>query len=136
MDELFKQILKETPDHTKRFVDLAMDVSDQIIALLEAKGHNQKYLADKLGKSESEISKWLSGNHNFTLRTLAKIESILEENIVVAPMYWHEYKGLEKGTTMLKGSPNTTKGSISMPAQSHYSLTTNSVGEYQVGQVA
>lgn len=93
MDDLFERLLQETPDDTKRFVARSMDVSDQITSLLKKKNISQRQLADKLGKKESEISKWLSGNHNFTLRTLAKIESILMEDILIAPMFWNEYKG-------------------------------------------
>lgn len=94
MSKLFDKILQEIPDDTNRFVARSMDVSDQITEILKRKGTSQRQLAEKLGKSESEISKWLSGNHNFTLRTLAKIESILEEDILITPMYWNEYKGL------------------------------------------
>ena len=44
-----------------------------------------KDLAEKLGKTEAEISKWLSGTHNFTLRSLAKIEIVLNETIIKIP---------------------------------------------------
>ena len=35
-------------------------------------------LAKKFGKSPSEITKWLSGNHNFTVDTLIEIERVLD----------------------------------------------------------
>ena len=38
--------------------------------------------AAMIGKKESEISKWLKGTHNFTLRTIAKISAVLEEPII------------------------------------------------------
>ena len=41
----------------------------------------QKDLADLLGKKESEISKWMTGTHNFTIRSIAKIESALDVSI-------------------------------------------------------
>ncbi|MCI5451072.1 helix-turn-helix transcriptional regulator, partial [bacterium] len=37
----------------------------------------QKDFAQKLHKRESEISKWLTGRHNFTMQTIAKIETAL-----------------------------------------------------------
>ncbi|MCZ8286906.1 MAG: helix-turn-helix transcriptional regulator, partial [Bacteroidia bacterium] len=40
---------------------------------------------EKLGKSEAEISKWLSGTHNFTIRTLSKIEAELGESVITTP---------------------------------------------------
>ena len=47
-----------------------------------SKNMTQKNLADMLGKKESEISKWMSGTHNFTLKTIAKIESVLNVCII------------------------------------------------------
>lgn len=41
----------------------------------------QKDLANLLGKKESEISKWMTGTHNFTLRSIAKIEKALNVSI-------------------------------------------------------
>lgn len=45
----------------------------------------QKDLAAKLGKSPSEINKWLNGDHNFTLRSLAKLQFELGEIILEVP---------------------------------------------------
>jgi transcriptional regulator with XRE-family HTH domain len=39
-------------------------------------------LARALGKSESEISKWLTGLHNLELRTIYKIEIALGEDVI------------------------------------------------------
>ena len=44
-----------------------------------------------LNKKESEISKWLSGTHNFEIKTIAKIESVLEENIIQVPMFYVDW---------------------------------------------
>jgi len=38
-----------------------------------------------MGKKESEISKWLSGTHNFTIETIAKIQGELKEVLIVIP---------------------------------------------------
>jgi len=43
---------------------------------------SQKQLADSLKKYEAEISKWLSGTHNLTLKTISKLESVLPINII------------------------------------------------------
>lgn len=37
----------------------------------------QKDLAAMLGKSESEISKWMRGTHNFTIDTISCIEAAI-----------------------------------------------------------
>ena len=45
----------------------------------------QKELAQKLGKTETEVSRWLSGTHNLTLSTICKISAALGEEIVIVP---------------------------------------------------
>lgn len=37
----------------------------------------KKDLAFMMGSQSSEVSKWVSGKHNFTLETLVKIEKVL-----------------------------------------------------------
>ena len=42
-------------------------------------------LAQRLGKTETEVSRWLSGTHNLTLSTICKISTALGEDIVTVP---------------------------------------------------
>ena len=53
--------------------------------MLAQEGYTQKDLADKLQKRPSEISKWLNGDHNFTLRSIAKLEAELGEVLLEVP---------------------------------------------------
>lgn len=62
-----------------------LDMAERIHAILDAKGINQKDLAQAMGKSESEISKWLTGLHNLELKTIARIEVVLGEEILRFP---------------------------------------------------
>ena len=80
-----RQILEETPAETRQFVRRYGELVVRIHELLEQKGWSQKDLANRLGKSPSEISKWLSGDHNFTLRSLAKLEVELGEELIKIP---------------------------------------------------
>jgi|SRR5665647_901223 len=75
---------KIQPDN-RVFVRKNLEISDQISDLLKEKGWTQKDLAQRLGKSESEVSKLLSGLHNLTLRSLAKIEAVLESDVIITP---------------------------------------------------
>ena len=76
---------KQIPEDVKVFVDSNFAIAEQIDIILQKKKWTQKDLADTLGKTESEISKWLSGTHNFTQRTLAKIHVALGEPVTVCP---------------------------------------------------
>ena len=57
-----------------KFIDTSFDLSDRIHEILEARGISQKELAQMLGKKESQVSKWMTGTHNFTIKTLALLE--------------------------------------------------------------
>jgi ribosome-binding protein aMBF1 (putative translation factor) len=57
----------------------------EIESYREGRNMSQKDLASKMGKRESEISRWLTGRHNFTTNTLADISLALNEAIVVVP---------------------------------------------------
>jgi transcriptional regulator with XRE-family HTH domain len=76
---------REIPNDVVRYVDHAMSIAKQIDIFLRAKGINQADLAKKLGKKESQISKWMSGTHNFTFKTISKIESVLDEQLIFCP---------------------------------------------------
>jgi transcriptional regulator with XRE-family HTH domain len=77
-----KRIQEETPAEVRIFVRQYTDIVIRINQILEAKGYTQKDLADKMRKKPSEINKWLKGNHNLTLKTLAKLEAELGEPII------------------------------------------------------
>ncbi|MBP5564077.1 MAG: helix-turn-helix transcriptional regulator [Bacteroidales bacterium] len=79
---LFRQIVDETPEDLKtqlRFSDL---IAEKLIGMLKSKGMSQRDLAKNTGKTEAEVSRWLGGTHNFTLRTLAKISVVLGEDLI------------------------------------------------------
>lgn len=65
------------------YVNKSFAIAERIHLLLQILEKDQKFLADKLGKKESEISKWMSGTHNFTLRTISLIENALNDDVLV-----------------------------------------------------
>ena len=66
-------------------MEMSVAIANRIYEILEAKGMTQKDLAMRLGKTETEVSRWLSGTHNLTLSTICKISAALEEEIVSVP---------------------------------------------------
>lgn len=68
-DEIFPSELKKVE---KRMV-LAQKISDAI----KAKGWEKNDFVRALNKRPTEITKWLSGTHNFNIDTLFVIEEIL-----------------------------------------------------------
>jgi len=95
------------------FVRKNLDISNQVYVLLEQKGWSQKDFAQKLGKNESEVSKWLTGLHNITLQSIAKMEAVLEADIIITPLEACEkYKTIEYITLTVSANSNElpTKG--------------------------
>jgi transcriptional regulator with XRE-family HTH domain len=80
--KIAKKILSETPEEVKIFVKRYTDIVVRIHELMQLKGLTQKDLADRMDKKPSEINKWLKGNHNLTLKTIAKLEAELGGTII------------------------------------------------------
>ena len=51
--------------------------AEEILDALEASGMSRKEFATKMGRQPSEVTKWLSGKHNFTSDLLAEISAVL-----------------------------------------------------------
>jgi ribosome-binding protein aMBF1 (putative translation factor) len=79
-------ILESLTDEMKIFTDKYADLLVLIHTVMEQKGYSQKKLADRLGKQPSEIHKWLSGEHNLTLRTVSKLEAELNVTLLEVPL--------------------------------------------------
>lgn len=83
INNTFKQMVAEVPAEVKLEVDLSFAIADRIDALIKKKGMTKKEFAESIGKRPSEVTKWLSGQHNFTIRTLAMLSAYFDEALVV-----------------------------------------------------
>lgn len=79
---LFQQSLAQVPNDVKLELDMSFAIADKIDAALRDQHLTQKQFAKKMGKTEAEVSRWLGGTHNFTLRTIAKISDALGINLL------------------------------------------------------
>ena len=78
MDEIRSSISPEM----KLQMEMSVSIANRIYEILEAKGMTQKDLAKRLGKTGTEVSRWLSGTHNLTLSTICKISAALGDPIL------------------------------------------------------
>lgn len=95
--KVFQRILDHTPKDVDIFVDWYADLVVRINQLLRENDISKKELAEKMNKKPSEISKWLSGEHNFTLRSLAKLSAELGEPLMVVPKRKAQTQFVEDG---------------------------------------
>jgi transcriptional regulator with XRE-family HTH domain len=86
-NRIIDQFMASIPPLLKRTVDKKMEIAVQIHEALLAKGWSQKDLAQKTGKRESEVSRWLSGRQNLTVETLCMIEEALGQDVIQVPMF-------------------------------------------------
>ncbi len=79
-------MLGDIPEGIKKETELSFEISDRIFELMKERGLTKKQFADALGRRPSEITKWLSGQHNFTIATLAMLSSFFGQPIVTVGM--------------------------------------------------
>lgn len=78
----FSQMLGNVPAEIKKEVELEFSISNRIYELMSKRKLSKVEFAQALGKRPSEITKWLSGQHNFTVATLAMLSVFFGEPIV------------------------------------------------------
>ena len=81
-NKIIDEIRSHISPEVKKQLEISVCIANRVYDILEAKGMNQKDLAKLLGKTETEVSRWLSGTHNLTIATIAKISVALGEDIV------------------------------------------------------
>lgn len=77
-----EEMLGPIPATIQAEADLSFEISDRIDALMRQRGLSKKQFADALSRRPSEITKWLSGQHNFTISTLAMLSSFFGQPII------------------------------------------------------
>ena len=73
-DPLFDELYSKIPEDSRRMSSYSFAIAARIDEILARKGWNKTDFANAMGKTNAEISKWMSGQHNFTIATIAKIE--------------------------------------------------------------
>ena len=57
-------------------------ISNRIYELMTQRGLTRLQFAQALGKKPSEVTKWLSGQHNFTLRTISMLSTFFGQPLI------------------------------------------------------
>lgn len=78
LQEIFDEIPLEKREESR----LSFAISDRLYELMREKGLNKKQFAESLGKRPNEITRWLSGEHNFTIATIAMLSVFFGKSII------------------------------------------------------
>ena len=79
-----RELLNITPEERAE-ARLSFQISNRLNELMQKKGMTKKQLADAIGKRPSEVTRWLSGEHNFTISTLSMLGKFFGEPIISVP---------------------------------------------------
>ena len=71
----------QTPEQVKQR-ELCEHIKQRVEQLLKERRMNRSDLAQALGKSAPEVSRWLTGRHNLTVATIAKMALVLGDDII------------------------------------------------------
>lgn len=77
-------IKESIPEKTKENIAKRMSLAVQIDDALQKRSLTNQEFAYMMGKKPSEISRWLSGTHNFTTETLWEIERVLNIQLLTS----------------------------------------------------
>lgn len=118
LNELLGSITPEKQDKTTKKMMLAAKIAEGI----KKKNLKKKEFAALLDKGSPEISKWLSGTHNFTIETLMDIEKALSIKLLETK-HWQadssaqsiEIKKRTKSSPVLTYQEKTNATKVSEP---------------------
>lgn len=83
MNNLIEQLLNHISPEESLRIEAKMILAAKIDDALKAKGWKKKDLMIALGKkNQSEITKWLSGTHNFTIDLLTDLGRVLNTSFL------------------------------------------------------
>ncbi len=117
--KIASRILEETPRETVMYVRKYAEIVARVHDILKAQGLTQRELALRMGKNPSELTRWLKGEHNLTLKSLIKLETELGEEIFTIQRCSHPAAELPRQEVGHRAEaedmPNWTSLQISVP---------------------
>ena len=94
---ILRRIEERIPKELTEQIDRRMGLAVKIAETLRARGLTNQEFAFMMGKKPSEVSRWLSGTHNFTTETLWQMERVLNVQILTSsPAEAHVVKEQEE----------------------------------------
>jgi transcriptional regulator with XRE-family HTH domain len=81
---ILRRIEERIPKELSEQIDRRMGLAVKIADTLRARGLTNQEFAFMMGKKPSEVSRWLSGTHNFTTETLWQMERVLNVQLLTS----------------------------------------------------
>nr|WP_299418762.1 helix-turn-helix transcriptional regulator [uncultured Emticicia sp.] len=81
---IIKRIAERIPKELSEQNDRRMGLAVKIAEALWSRGLTNQEFAFMMGKKPSEVTRWLSGTHNFTTETLWQMERVLRIQLLTS----------------------------------------------------
>lgn len=93
---------RQNATKTSSYVDLSDDIAISILEALKKANISKTEFAKRIGKDSSVVSRWLNGQHNFTVKTIVDIENALNQKIIFTANKINVNKNTEKPIVVLR----------------------------------
>lgn len=77
-----RELLSDITPAERNEARLSFEISNRLDYLINERGLTKKQFAEAVGHRPSEVTRWLSGEHNFTISTLAQLSAFFGKPIV------------------------------------------------------
>lgn len=81
-NDTLHQLMGELPLDVQLRTRMSVEIAHRIESLMREAGLSKKQFAENLGRRPSEVTKWLSGEHNFTIATLSRLAAFFGQPII------------------------------------------------------
>jgi ribosome-binding protein aMBF1 (putative translation factor) len=81
---ILRRVQERIPVEVSEQNDRRMGLAVKIADTLRSRGVTNQEFAFMMGKKPSEVTRWLSGTHNFTTETLWQMERVLKIQLLVS----------------------------------------------------
>ena len=81
-DDLWQEELSKITPLQRATYRPSDSIAERMDQIMKNKGISKKQLSELTQRRPSEVTKWLSGSHNFTCKTIALISMALGEELV------------------------------------------------------
>ena len=78
----YDEMLASTSPAIQQEVSMEFAISNRIYELMTERGLSKLQFAQALGKRPSEVTKWLSGQHNFTIKTISQLSAFFGKALI------------------------------------------------------
>ncbi len=89
-----------------KFIERNLEITQTVCAVLKERGIKKSEFAKMLSKKPSEVSKWLTGLHNLTLKSITKMEVVLDIDLINPEPKYVYFGRIDGGLSNMEKSKN------------------------------